>query len=94
MKKRKMQLLAGGMCLTLAIGSLAGCGNQNTKDTADTTAKTDGTQTEAAKTEDGKSEESKAETTAGDNDEGSGEKVTLNFAASQNWIEDVDKELA
>lgn len=99
MKKRTMQLLAGGMCLTLAIGSLAGCGNQGTKDTADTTAKTDGAQTEAAKTEGGKSEESKseeskAETAAADSDEGSKENVTLNFAASQNWIEDVDKELA
>lgn len=81
MKSKIIKKVVAGMLSTvLVIGSLTGCGSKAPA----TDAVTEGAATETEQSE--PEEAAPAEST--------GEKVTLNFAASQNWILDVDKELA
>lgn len=83
-KKFWKQLLAGCICTVMLAGTLSGCGNSG---------KEESTKTEETEAEGAAAQEEAPKDTA---EEGStlGEKVTLNFAASQNWILDVDRELA
>lgn len=85
MKKQAVKrFLAGAMCATMVIGMMTGCGDKK-EETTDTTkdAATEDSADDAS-TEDA-AEEDSAKSSSG---------VTLNFAASQNWILDVDRELA
>lgn len=79
MKRNLKKILAYGLTTTLLVSSLAACGGPD--ETTTTTDTSDQTATETDSNETVEEETTK-------------ENITLSLAASQNWIADVDKELA
>lgn len=87
MKKQLVKrLLSCAVCTTMVIGMLAGCGSktEENKDAA-APAESAAPAADAAATDDAKADDAGSKASSG---------VTLNFAASQNWIQDVDRDLA
>ena len=87
MKKQLVKrLLSCAVCTTMVMGMLAGCGSktEENKDAA-APAESAAPAADAAATDDAKADDTGSKASAG---------VTLNFAASQNWIQDVDRDLA
>lgn len=82
-KQRVNKLLAWGLCAAMTAGLLTGCGSKPA----------DSGQASSAAPAQGELQETGQEP-AESGSVASGEGVTLNFAASQNWIQDVDRDLA
>lgn len=78
MKGRIRKLLSYGLIVGMMAGSLAACGNDKT---------TNGSGSEPTSKSDSGEQTDDSKSSKGD-------KITLNFAASQNWIKDIDRELA
>lgn len=87
MRKTWKKLTAYGLCLGMTAGMLAGCGDSKGASESASAGDTK-TQSEESKGQAQEGSENVTEPAA------SGEQVTLTFAASQNWILDVDKDLA
>lgn len=83
MKGRIKKLLACGLCFSMAMGMLAGCGSDNKSNAGEK----DNQKVNADKEEDTDQDKGNEE-----GDKGTGKTITL--AASQNWIVDVDRALA
>lgn len=83
MKNKVRRLLACGLSLGMAAGLLAGCGS----------AKESGN-TESGSVAESGTEESEAREDGGQEETAQGGGKTITLAASQNWIVDVDRELA